>query len=117
MSAQRFDPDTLIAAACELAGSDDFGDFGFGDSWRDGFARLTGGLAPGPGLPPLGVEPAWGATLRALATRVQIGAGRAEHPGGARGGTARPIVIVGQPRTAPPTLYDLRAQAPELRPP
>ncbi len=42
VSTGRFDPDTLIAQACEAAGSDDFGE---PDGWRDGLALLADGLA------------------------------------------------------------------------
>ena len=54
MHAERFDPDLLIAQACEVAGSDDFGDFGYGDSWRDSLALVSDGLAQQARLSPLG---------------------------------------------------------------
>jgi len=53
MSTGRFDPDTLIAQACEAAGSDDFGE---PDGWRDGLALLADGLASESYLNDLGVE-------------------------------------------------------------
>ena len=117
MTAERFDPDLLIAQACELAGSDDFGDFGYGAAWRDGLARVTDGLAHQARLSPLGVEIACGDILRALTNRLQIVAHRTAHPEVAAGEITRPIVIVGQPRTGTTILYDLLAQDPDLRPP
>ena len=117
MGAERFDPDLLIAQACELAGSDDFGDFGYGAGWRDSLARVTDGLAHQARLSPLGVEIACGDILRALTNRLQIVAHRVAHPEVAAGDITRPIVIVGQPRTGTTILFDLLAQDPDLRPP
>ena len=117
MNAERFNPDRLVEQACELAGSDDFGDFGDGAGWRDGLARVADGLAHQARLSPLGVEIACGDILRALTNRLQIVAHRAANPEVAAGEIIRPIIIVGQPRTGTTILYDLLAQDPELRPP
>jgi Sulfotransferase family len=117
MPTDRFVPDRLVEQACELAGSADFGDFGFGDSWRDGLALLCDGLARQARLSELGVEIACGDILRALTNRLQIVAHRAAVPTVAAGEIDRPIVIVGQPRTGTTILYDLLAQDPDLRPP
>lgn len=113
----RFDPDTLIAQACEMAGCNDFGDFGYGTTWQDGLGLLTDGLARQARLSPLGIEIACGDILRALVNRLQIVAHRTAHPEVADGRITRPIVIVGQPRTGTTILYDLLAQDPDLRPP
>ncbi|HNM85626.1 MAG TPA: sulfotransferase [Mycobacterium sp.] len=117
MSTDRFDPDALVAQACETAGCNDFGDFGYGASWRDGLGLLTEGLAHQARLSALGVEIACGDILRALVNRLQIVAHRTAHPEVADGRITRPIVIVGQPRTGTTILYDLLAQDPDLRPP
>lgn len=117
MNAGRFDPDTLIAQACETAGSEDFGDFGYGASWREGLELLTDGLVRQARLSPLGVEIACGDILRAMVNRLQIVAHRNAHPEIADGPITQPIVIVGQPRTGTTILYDLLAQDPDLRPP
>ena len=53
MSAERFKPDHLVEQACELAGSDDFGD---DDTWRDGLARLSEGLVSEARLNDLGAS-------------------------------------------------------------
>ncbi len=113
----RFDPATLIAQAQDAAGSDDFGDFGYGTSWQDGLGLLTDGLAHQARLSPLGVEIACGDIQRALVNRLQIVAHRTANPAVADGPITQPIVIVGQPRTGTTILYDLLAQDPDLRPP
>ena len=113
----RFDPDTLIAAAQEAAGSEDFGDLGHGTSWRDGLGLLADGLANQARLSPLGVEIACGDLQRALVNRLHIVAHRTANPAVADGAITQPIVIIGQPRTGTTILYDLLAQDPELRPP
>lgn len=117
-TAQRFDPDRLVAQACDTAGSDDFGggEAG-GQSWRDGLQVLTGDLVSQARLSPLGVEIAHADLIRALVNRLQIVAWRNAHPAIAREPVTRPIVIVGQPRTGTTILYDLLAQDPDLRPP
>jgi len=69
VSAERFVPDRLVEQACELAGSDDFGD---DDTWRDGLARLCEGLASEARLNDLGVEIAVLDLIRPLTSRLQI---------------------------------------------
>src|SRR6185312_6359611 len=48
----RFAPERLVAAACEEAGSDDFG----AEGWRPGLHRLTDGLINDARLSEIGVE-------------------------------------------------------------
>lgn len=110
---QRFDPDTLIALACEQAGSDDFGDEG----WRPGLERVADGLVNEARLSPIGVEIAHLDLIRALANRLGVIAWRKEHPEIAVKPITAPIFIVGQPRTGTTILYDLLAQDPDLRAP
>jgi len=114
VSADRFDIDTLVAQACEAAGSDDFGE---PDGWRDGLARLTDGLVNEAHLSDLGVEIAVMDIVGPLTNRLRITQWRKEHPELAAAPIERPIFIVGQPRTGTTILFDLLAQDPELRPP
>jgi len=114
VSAERFQPDHLVEQACELAGSDDFGD---DDTWRDGLARLCDGLASEARLNDLGVEIAVLDLVRPLTSRLQIVKWRKENPAVAAQPVTRPIFIVGQPRTGTTILFDLLAQDPALRPP
>ncbi|MCW2630686.1 MAG: hypothetical protein JWR48_7408 [Mycobacterium sp.] len=114
MNAQHFQPDRLVEQACELAGSDDFGD---DDMWRDGLARLCEGLVFEAGLNDLGVEIAVHDVVRPLTSRLQIVKWRTENPDVAAQPVTRPIFIVGQPRTGTTILFDLLAQDRALRAP
>jgi len=114
MSADRFIPDRLVEQACELAGSDDFGD---DDTWRGGLELLCDGLANEARLNDLGVEIAVLDLIRPLTSRLQIVKWRKDNPGVAAQPVTRPIFIVGQPRTGTTILFDLLAQDPALRPP
>jgi Sulfotransferase family len=114
VTAERFQPDRLVEHACELAGSDDFGD---DDTWRNGLARLCDGLASEARLNAIGVEIAVLDIVRPLTSRLQIVKWRKENPGVAAQPITRPIFIVGQPRTGTTILFDLLAQDPALRPP
>lgn len=115
MTGGRFDPGLLVEQACEIAGSDDFGEGG--DTWRDNLGRLCAELATQARLNDLGVEIAVMDITRALTSRLQISGWRAEHPGIAEVPVTRPIFICGQPRTGTTILFDLLAQDPALRPP
>jgi hypothetical protein len=114
VNAQHFQPDRLVEQACELAGSDDFGD---DDMWRDGLARLCEGLVFEAGLNDLGVEIAVHDVVRPLTSRLQIVKWRTENPDVAAQPVTRPIFIVGQPRTGTTILFDLLAQDRALRAP
>jgi Sulfotransferase family len=114
MIADRFDLDALIAQACELAGSDDFG---VPDGWRDDLALLADGLVNEAHLSDLGVEIAVTDIVAPLANRLRITQWRKDNPGVAAAPIEQPIFIVGQPRTGTTILFDLLAQDPDLRPP
>jgi Sulfotransferase family len=114
MTADRFAIDTLIAQACELAGSDDFGE---PDGWRDDLALLTDGLVNESHLSDLGVEIAVMDLVGPLVNRLRITQWRKENPAIAAAPIEQPIFIVGQPRTGTTILFDLLAQDPDLRPP
>jgi hypothetical protein len=109
----RFNPKNLIAAACEQAGSDDFGD----DGWQPGLDLVADGLVNEARLSPIGVEIAYLDLIRALTSRLGITAWRKAHPEIATKPITSPIFIVGQPRTGTTILYDLLAQDPDLRAP
>jgi len=110
---ERFNPERLIATACEEGGTDDFG----ADGWQDGLHRLTDGLVNEARLSAIGVEIAYLDIMRALKNRLDVIAWRAQHPEIAREPITAPIFIVGQPRTGTTILYDLLAQDPDLRAP
>lgn len=112
--ASRLNADALIGQACELAGSDDFGD---DDGWQDNLDRLLDDLIGEADLSPLGVEISAADVLIPLRNRLQITAWRNDHPEVAHERVERPIVIMGQPRTGTTILYDLLAQDPDLRVP
>ena len=114
MSAGRFAVDALVEQACELAGTDDFGE---PDGWRDDLALLTDGLVNEAYLSELGVEIAVMDLVGPLANRLRITQWRKENPEIATAPIERPIFIVGQPRTGTTILFDLLAQDPDLRPP
>jgi Sulfotransferase family len=113
---ERFEPERLIAAACEETGYDDFGDFGH-EGWRPALQLLADGLVNEARLSPIGVEIAHLDIMRALKNRLGVIAWRKEHPEIATRPVTQPIVIVGQPRTGTTILYDLLAQDPGLRAP
>ncbi|MDH6244970.1 sulfotransferase [Mycobacterium sp. OTB74] len=110
----RFNPDTLIAQACDQAGSDDFGEPG---GWRENLELLTEGLASEARLNDLGVEIALMDIVNPLVHRLRIMQWRKENPAVPATPVERPIFIVGQPRTGTTILFDLLAQDPALRPP
>ncbi|UNB50352.1 sulfotransferase [Mycolicibacterium sp. YH-1] len=110
----RFEPDALIAQACDIAGSDDFGE---PDGWRDNLALLADGLATEARLSDLGVEIAVMDIVNPLTHRLRITQWRKENPSIAAAPVERPIFILGQPRTGTTILFDLLAQDPDLRPP
>lgn len=110
----RFDPDTLIAQACAIADSDDFGE---PDGWREDLTRLADGLADEARLNDLGVEIAVMDIVNPLVHRLRIMQWRKDNPAVAATPVERPIFIVGQPRTGTTILFDLLAQDPALRPP
>lgn len=110
----RFEPKLLIDQACEIAGSDDFGD---DDTWREGLDVLADGFVTEARLNDLGVEIAVLDIVRPLVNRLRIIEHRKADPDSTSRAVERPIFIVGQPRTGTTILFDLLAQDPQLRPP
>ena len=72
----RFNPERLIATACEEAGSDDFG----ADGWQPGLALVADGLVSEAKLSAIGVEIAHLDLMRALKNRLDVIAWRKQHP-------------------------------------
>ncbi|GLE52225.1 sulfotransferase family protein [Mycobacterium montefiorense] len=110
---ERFAPENLIAAACDQAGSDDFGE----DGWQPGLERVADGLINEARLSAIGVEVAYLDMIRALTSRLGVTAWRKEHPEIGDKPITSPIFIVGQPRTGTTIIFDLLAQDPGLRAP
>jgi hypothetical protein len=75
------------------------------------------GLVHEARLHELGTEIAADDVRAYLTNRLAVTSWRREHPEVTQGEVARPVVIVGQPRTGTTTLYDLLAQNPGLRAP
>jgi len=113
MTGPRFDADAMVEAAMEATGYNDLGE----DSWRDGLLRLLDDLDGPARLNDLGRTIVEGEMVNYLTTRLRILDWRHQHPEVADGAIARPIVIVGQPRTGTTILYDLLAQDPSNRAP
>lgn len=105
--------DRLVAAAIDVAGSDDFGS----PTWQEGLDLFLEDLAGPAQLNEIGVGVAEEGVVNDLATRLRIEAWRAQHPEVAEQRVERPIVIVGQPRTGTTILLDLMAQDPGNRAP
>src|SRR5688572_10296652 len=113
MTATTFDRARLVDDAVAATGLDDLGAPG----WEEGLDRLLDSLAGEARLSELGVtvvESEIGAYLR---TRLGLVAHRSAHPELGDRPIARPLVIVGQPRTGTTILYDLLAQDPANRAP
>jgi hypothetical protein len=110
---ERFATDQLLATACAQTGLDDFGD----DGWQPALELLVDGLVNEARLSMIGVEVAYGDLMRALSNRLGVIDCRKQNPDVVRQKIARPIFIVGQPRTGTTILYDLLARDPDLRAP
>jgi hypothetical protein len=110
---ERFATDHLLATACGQTGLDDFGENG----WQPALELLVDGLVNEARLSMIGVEVAYGDLMRALSNRLGVIDWRKKNPDVVRQQIARPIFIVGQPRTGTTILYDLLSQDPDLRAP
>lgn len=110
---ERFATDHLLATACGQTGLDDFGENG----WQPALELLVDGLVNEARLSMIGVEVAYGDLMHALSNRLGVIDWRKKNPDVVRQQIARPIFIVGQPRTGTTILYDLLSQDPDLRAP
>jgi hypothetical protein len=113
MAGYTFDRDQLVATAMADTGLDDFGE----PTWQEGLDRLLDDFVQEGRLHELGVEIARGEVLDYLRVRLGITDLRKAEPAIAESPIARPIVIVGQPRTGTTILHDLLALDPQLRAP
>ena len=109
----RFDTEELVEAAMAATGLDDLGE----PTWREGLDLLLDDLAGSARLNDLGRTIVETEVTGYLGNRLQILDWRRTHPEVAEGAVARPVVIMGQPRTGTTILYDLLAQDPANRAP
>jgi Sulfotransferase family len=87
--------DDLVTRACERACLDDFGD----DSWREGLAVLVDTVESAPGVNAGGRDYVYGQFVDALWNRLRVVDYIKDHPEVAEECVARPLVILGLPRT------------------
>src|SRR4029079_7639059 len=109
----RFTRDRFATEAVAATGLDDFGE----RVWQEGLDRYLDPLRATSRLNDLGVTVAGDGVLQDLTNRLRIEQWRKDHPGVAQQQIARPIVIVGQPRTGTSILHDLLSQDPANRTP
>jgi hypothetical protein len=109
----RLDPGTLLAKAGRQTGLADFGD----DAFRDPLGRLVAALEEEARLTLLGRIVARNDLVRLLVNRLRVTDVRRRHPEIDAGTVARPIFILGLPRTGTSILHELLAQDPANRVP
>jgi hypothetical protein len=109
----RLEEPALLAAACRATGLDDFG----GDDFREGLQRLVASLDDDAGLTTIGRIAARRRILNLLTTRLRLVEYRRRHPAVAEQKIARPIFVLGLPRTGTTVLYGMLAADPEMRAP
>jgi hypothetical protein len=98
--------DRLVEAAIAETGLDDFGE----PTWQEGLDIFLEALAATAQLNEIGVGVAESGIVTDLTNRLRIEDWRRTHPAVAAAEIVRPIIIVGQPRTATTILFDLMAQ-------
>lgn len=103
--------DAVADAACAETGLDDFGDGWF----REPLALVLRCLDEEAGLSPFGRVSAHAQMVGHLRNRLRVEHLVARHPEVLDVAIARPIFIVGQPRTGTTHLHNLMAQDPALR--
>ncbi len=106
------DADDLLATATRSTGLDDFG----GDAFREPFERLLDSYRRDARLTLFGRMGVRGDLSRLLANRLLIADELARRPETASTKTARPLFVVGLPRTGTTLLYNLLALDPAHRP-
>lgn len=107
------DPARLLATATRATGLSDFGD----PSFREGLSRLLDELDGPAKLTTIGRLAAHSRVLDLLQTRLRLVDHRRRHPEVAAQPVARPVVVLGLPRTGTTVLYGLLAANPALRAP
>ena len=105
--------DSVEAAACQQAGSDDFGS----DSHRAALEPLLYALEYEADLNQLGRLVLRGQIVSALASRLAVVAWEKANPKAAAAPVEAPLIIVGMPRTGTTILYEMLAAAPGYRAP
>jgi Sulfotransferase family len=101
--------EALHAAAAALAGAADFGP----DDYREGLRALLQSYDAEAGLSELGRFAAWTQLVNDLAGRVYSEAGWRARPDHARVRIARPIFVLGLPRTGTSALHQLLLRHPD----
>ncbi len=104
-------PDAVLAQASAESGLDDFGD----DWFREPLEVILRALDTEAGLSAWGRVTAQSQMVTHMRNRLQVEAIVREHPEILDVEIARPIVIVGQPRTGTTHLHNLMAEDPALR--
>lgn len=111
LRAPGLDPEKLIAKARKRTGLSDFGD----DSFREGLERLVAALEGEARLSQIGRIGTRANLLGKLCTRLKLIDHRKRHPEVARQEIARPVFLLGLPRTGTTIFYELLAQDPAHR--
>ena len=105
------DADTLVATACERAGSSDFG----GTTWLEGLAVLVGSLNSEAALNEFGVGAMTDQIIGNLVNRLHVEQWYARHPEIDDQQIVAPLVGLGLPRTGSTALSHLLARDPDRR--
>lgn len=113
IQAVGLDETSLLRAASRAARLDDYGD----ESFRPGFRRLLQSLEEDAALNPFGRYFAKRQLIELLVTRLQIVGHRKRHPDVGAKRAARPLFVLGLPRTGTTLLYGLLAEDPAARAP
>jgi len=109
----RLEPDALAAEAARATKLDDFGP----REYREGFERVVESLERDAALTPFGRFFAKRQLMELLTQRLALVDWRKRHPEVAREQIARPLIVMGLPRTGTTILYGLLAQDPAHRSP
>jgi len=107
-------PAAIVEQAVARTGQEDFGP---DDGWREGLEHLCTDFLGPARLSPIGRIAAHRHLVDLLANRLWLEADRKEHPEIAERAIARPLFIVGLPRTGTTLLHMLLAQDPAHRVP
>ena len=102
----------VMAAARHMAGLDDFGD----QQFTDGLSRLLQGFEHEARLSTLGEQLAFGGVINMLVNRLRYVRDVAAHPEILRERIARPIIILGLPRTGTTKLQRILSASPQALP-
>jgi hypothetical protein len=108
-----FTRERFVAEAVAATGLDDFGE----PSWQEGLDRYLDALVATARLNEVGMTVAADGVANDLSNRLRIEQWRKDHPAVGRQAIARPVVVVGQPRTGTSVLHDLLACDPANRAP